>query len=128
MAQKKKEKVEKPKRKVKEIIDDSDGTSYLKKETLNAILAVVFFVIAVFLLLSAGPLDKGGPAGRGAYSIFNYLFGIGYYLLPILLLMMCVSFFQSLQKKSDGDMALVDFCFLFRPWPWSTSPYPVKVE
>lgn len=99
MAQKKKEKIEKPKRKVKEIIDEGDGSSYLKKETLNAILAVVFFVIAMFLLLSAGPIDKGGPAGRGAYSIFNYLFGIGYYLLPILLIMLCVSFFQSLQKK-----------------------------
>jgi S-DNA-T family DNA segregation ATPase FtsK/SpoIIIE len=73
--------------------------SYLQKETINAITAVVFFVLAVFLVLSSGPLDKAGKVGVGTYKIFHYLFGVGYYLLPILFFILCVSFFRSLQKK-----------------------------
>jgi len=79
--------------------DEEFGVSLLKKETLNTIIAVVFLVVAVFLVMSAGPIDKGGPAGRGVYAAFNYLFGVGYYLLPLVLFILCASFFRSLQKK-----------------------------
>ncbi|MES3004928.1 MAG: DNA translocase FtsK 4TM domain-containing protein [Patescibacteria group bacterium] len=116
MAQKKKEKIEKPKRKSKEIIDENSGGDYLKKETLNAIIAVVFFVIGMFLLLSAGPIAKGGKAGEWVYYIFHdKMFGVGYYLLPIILFILCVSFFRSLQKKlakthSFGGLLLFISC------------------
>ena len=73
--------------------------SHLKEETLHTIIAVAFFVLAIFLILSAGPIGKGGRAGIKAYELFHYLFGIGYYLLPIVFFILCVSFFRSLQKK-----------------------------
>jgi len=76
-----------------------ETNNYLQKETLNAIIAVVFFVLAVFLILSSGPIDKAGKVGVFSYKIFHYLFGVGYYLLPILFFILCVSFFRSLQKK-----------------------------
>jgi len=116
MAQKKKEKIEKPKRKIKENIGESNGEGYLKKETLNAILAVVFFVVGMFLLLSSGTIDKGGKAGEWVYYIFHdKMFGVGYYLLPVILFIMCVSFFRSLQKKlakthSFGGLLLFISC------------------
>lgn len=78
---------------------DSDSSSLLQKETVNAITAVIFFVMAIFLVLSSGPIDKGGKVGVGSYKIFHYLFGVGYYLLPVLFFILCVSFFRSLQKK-----------------------------
>jgi len=78
---------------------NSDNTSHLKEETLHTIVAVAFFVLAIFLVLSAGPISKGGPAGIKAYEMFHYLFGIGYYLLPIVFFILCVSFFRSLQKR-----------------------------
>ncbi len=93
----KKERRENKKEKKRE--DDEGSPKYLQEETLRAIIAVIFFVLAVFLVLSSGPIDKGGFVGRGAYGTFHFLFGIGYYLLPILFLILCVSFFRSLQKK-----------------------------
>lgn len=78
--------------------EDSDE-KYLQEETVRAIFAVLFFVLGVFLLLSSGPIDKGGFVGRGAYSFLNYLFGIGYYILPVLFIILSVSFFRSLHKR-----------------------------
>src|SRR3989344_3717352 len=79
--------------------DVEQSFGHLKEETFHTIIAVAFFVLAIFLILSAGPIGKGGPAGVKAYQAFHYLFGIGYYLLPIVFLILCVSFFRSLQKK-----------------------------
>ena len=67
--------------------EDSDE-KYLQEETVRAIFAVLFFVLGVFLLLSSGPIDKGGFVGRGAYNFLNYLFGIGYYILPVLFIIL----------------------------------------
>ncbi len=93
-----KEKLEK-KGKKKDEIKEEDGVSYLQEETIRAIVAVLFFVLGVFLVLSSGMIDKGGFVGRGTYGIFHYLFGIGYYLLPLIFFILCVSFFRSLHKK-----------------------------
>src|SRR4051812_11841205 len=87
------------KNKKKDKEDDNKGESYLQEETIRAIVAVMFFVLGVFLVMASGPINKGGFVGQGAYNIFHYLFGIGYYLLPIIFFILCVSFFRSLHKK-----------------------------
>ena len=82
--------------------DENNGDGiykYLREDTLHAILAVIFFVLGLFLVLSSGPVDKGGKAGTITYSIFHNLFGLGYYLLPLVFFILCVSFFRSLHKK-----------------------------
>src|SRR3989338_3051764 len=71
----------------------------LQEATIRTIIAVGLFVLGVFLTLSSGPIGKGGPVGDSAYSIFHYLFGIGYYLMPILCFILCVAFFRSINKK-----------------------------
>jgi DNA segregation ATPase FtsK/SpoIIIE, S-DNA-T family len=92
--------------------EDGDGIyRYLSEETWRGMVAVVFFVFGIFLALSAGPLDKGGPAGRMAYSSLHYLFGVGYYLLPIVLIILCVSFFRSLHKKLALTHSIGGFLF-----------------
>ncbi len=73
------------------------GNAYLHEETIRAIVAVVLFVLAVFFLMSA--FGKGGMVGRKAFEIFSYLFGIGYYLLPVLFFILSVSFFRTLHKR-----------------------------
>ncbi len=86
------------KNKSKADFDDSDiSTRYLKEETVRAIVAVLFFVISIFLLLSA--FQKGGWVGVKSYSGLSYLFGVGYYILPILFMILSVSFFRTLHKK-----------------------------
>jgi S-DNA-T family DNA segregation ATPase FtsK/SpoIIIE len=82
----------------KELENDSDN-KYLQEETVRGIVAVIFFVLGIFLILSSGPIDKGGFVGRGAYGILHYLFGVGYYLLPVVFFILCASFFRSLSKN-----------------------------
>ncbi len=76
---------------------DENSTRYLKEETVRAIVAVLFFVISIFLLLSA--FEKGGWVGFKSFSGLTYLFGVGYYILPILFMILSVSFFRTLHKK-----------------------------
>src|SRR3989344_5399990 len=76
-----------------------DNYGRLQKETLNTIIAVLLFVLAVFFILSSGLINKGGRVGILTYKVFHYLFGVGYYLLPVLFFILCVSFFRSLQKR-----------------------------
>jgi len=64
--------------------------SKLKTETKHGIWAIVFFVLALFLFMSA--FDIAGPAGKFFYNILYYLFGLGYVLLPILFILLGSSF------------------------------------
>lgn len=65
-----------------------------KKETLEGVVAIIFIIISLFLLLS--PAGKAGIVGDKTYQIFEYLFGLGYYLIPIILILLGVSFIKSL--------------------------------
>jgi DNA segregation ATPase FtsK/SpoIIIE, S-DNA-T family len=76
----------------------SDESKYLQEETIRAIVAVGFFVLGVFFILSA--LDKGGKVGQLAFYLFHdVLFGIGFYIVPVLFFILCFSFFRTLRKK-----------------------------
>ncbi|MAZ41107.1 cell division protein FtsK [bacterium] len=65
----------------------------LEEETKHGVLAVLFFVIALFLALSA--FGYAGVAGDGTYSFLKRVFGAGYFLLPLSLFFVSVSFFRS---------------------------------
>src|SRR3989344_3189312 len=62
----------------------------LKAETKHGILAIIFFVLALALFMSAFGL--AGRAGNFIYKVFYYLLGIGYYLLPSLFILLGISF------------------------------------
>ena len=89
--------------------DDSSYFNHLKEETLRAIVAIIFFVLALFLILSA--FGKGGLLGGKSFEILKYLFGVGYYLLPIIFLILCVSFFRSLHKRLALTESIGGFVF-----------------
>lgn len=65
----------------------------LKTETKHGIIAVVFFVLALFLLMAY--FDVSGVAGKFIYEIISYLLGIGYILLPSLFILLGTSFLES---------------------------------
>jgi DNA segregation ATPase FtsK/SpoIIIE, S-DNA-T family len=69
----------------------------LKKETFEGISAIVFILVAIFLLMS--PFGRGGFMGDHAYRILSWLFGIGYYLIPIILVTLGISFIKSLSHN-----------------------------
>jgi len=96
-------KIPEPK-KDKKKVDDTEQVPLLQEQTMRGIAGVLFFVLSIFFTLSSFTNEEGhnmgGRAGELAYRILHdNLFGVGYYLLPILFLMLCVSFFKSLQKR-----------------------------
>ncbi len=64
----------------------------LKTETQHGILAVVFFVLALLLFMSA--FGGAGVAGNKIYSALFTLLGYGYILLPTLFILLGFSFLQ----------------------------------
>ncbi|MFA5777927.1 MAG: DNA translocase FtsK [Candidatus Paceibacterota bacterium] len=67
--------------------------SGLKTETKHGIIAVAFFVFAIFFLMSY--FDLAGKAGTFVYEKLYLLLGIGYGLLPALFILLGTSFIKS---------------------------------
>ncbi len=65
----------------------------LKIQTKHGIAAIIFFVFALFFLMSA--FNMTGIAGKFIYDKLYYLLGIGYILLPALLILLGYSFVKS---------------------------------
>ena len=55
-------------------------------------LTILFFVFSIFFCLS--PLGMAGPVGDGAFKYLTRFFGLGYYIIPTLLLLLSVSFMK----------------------------------
>jgi len=85
--------------------------SSLKEETLQGVLAVVFFVLGVFLLLAA--FGKAGRVGDIVFSLFSSLFGYGYYVLSLFFFMLCISFFQTLERRFALTQTIGSLVFFF---------------
>ncbi|MFA5937290.1 MAG: DNA translocase FtsK 4TM domain-containing protein [Candidatus Paceibacterota bacterium] len=65
----------------------------LKTETKHSIWAILFFVLALFLLMAM--FAFAGKAGNFIYDFLDYFFGIGYILLPLLFILLGSSFLKS---------------------------------
>ncbi|MDO8575542.1 MAG: DNA translocase FtsK [bacterium] len=78
---------------VSEIIDGVKG------ETKRAILALVIFVVVIFIILSV--FQKGGSAGAFTYSILSKLVGssFGYWTIILTLLLVAVAFLKNIERK-----------------------------
>lgn len=69
----------------------------LKDETLAWIISIGCFVLFIFFMLAA--FSKAGYVGLKAYGIFSILFGLGYYLLPVVCLILAISFAMSIKQS-----------------------------
>jgi len=65
----------------------------LTSRTKYEITSIIFFVLALFLLMAM--FNITGVAGRFVYEKFYYLLGVGYILLPALLVALGYSFIKS---------------------------------
>ena len=73
---------------------------FTSKETTNGILGVFSIVCSIFFLL--GAFNFAGRAGTLTYSWLSYLFGLGYYLLPIVFFLLAISFL----REQERDFAM----------------------
>ncbi|MFA6393146.1 MAG: DNA translocase FtsK 4TM domain-containing protein [Candidatus Paceibacterota bacterium] len=69
------------------------GKVELKDETRQSIWGISFLVFGLLILLTMFRL--AGPAGDFIYKILSALFGFGYYLLPIILAVVGISFLKN---------------------------------
>lgn len=84
---------------------------FVKDETLQSILSIILFLCAtLFLLASVG---KAGLVGTKIYSFFGMLFGIGYFLIPLLFAMLGIAFLKSLSQRFSMTKIIFSLVFFF---------------
>lgn len=87
----------------KDTLIDSEKNG-LKDETFSMIVAVVFFVLFIISILSS--LGMAGAVGDKIYEWFSILFGLGYFLIPILCLLLSISFAKSMKHSFGATRAI----------------------
>jgi S-DNA-T family DNA segregation ATPase FtsK/SpoIIIE len=102
-----KKKEDKPTKKKSEKRELSLG---LQSHTKHGILAIVFFVFALFFLMSA--IGMAGVAGNFAYDKLHFLLGLGYILLPALFILLGSSFLKSETPNIGWTRTLSSVLFL----------------
>ena len=65
----------------------------LREETRNSIIGITFAIVSIIFILAATGI--GGPFGGKLYAGIHYLFGIGYYVVPLLFLLLAINFFRA---------------------------------
>lgn len=83
--------------------------SPLNVEIRNSLYAILFLCLALILIMSS--LNLAGPIGRGVFKLFDYFLGWGYFILPILLLLISFVFFRSLSEKINFTAFTFQGCF-----------------
>jgi len=81
----------------------------IKKETTKSAFVVVFFALAIFLILAA--LGKAGIVGEKIYLSAKYLLGVGYFLFPVLFFMLSFASIKSFRKKFPLAKIIASFLF-----------------
>ncbi|MEK7219067.1 MAG: DNA translocase FtsK [Patescibacteria group bacterium] len=80
-------------RKKKDKENSKENKMGLKSQTKYGILAIVFFVLALFLLMSK--FDVAGNGGILIKDNITIMLGVGYLLLPLIFVLLGVSFIKS---------------------------------
>ena len=69
---------------------------YTKDETKQAVFGIIFFILGVFLVLSA--FGKSGIAGEKIHTLLRHLLGVGYLLLPLFSFVLSLTFFKNFKQ------------------------------
>ena len=82
----------------------------LRDEALQGIIAVAAIVVAIFTLLAAWA--KAGIAGDFVYNKLSLLFGIGYYLVPLICVVLGFAYLKNIHHRFDILKLIGSFLFL----------------
>ncbi len=83
----------------------------LSDETRHSVIAILFFVVGIFF--SIAPFGKAGFVGENIYGGFEYLLGVGYFILPLLFFLLGISFFRASRPNLAMTAGVGAFLFLF---------------
>ena len=90
------------------------GSSFvdeLKAETLQAVLAIAFLVAAILTALAK--FDKAGWVGNVFYHYAHRLFGVGYFLLPLVCIILSFAFLRGIRQRFTFWKLLGGLLFCF---------------
>ena len=82
----------------------------LREETRYSILGIFFVLIGVIFLFA--PFGKGGFVGDNTYSFFTYLFGVGYYLIPVITFLIAANFFRARENTFAKPILISALLFI----------------
>jgi len=82
----------------------------MRSESIQVILSIFSFLIVILTLLAS--FNKAGWMGDAAFSFLYKLFGIGYFLIPMMFAMLGISFLQGLKKRFEITKAIGALLFL----------------
>jgi S-DNA-T family DNA segregation ATPase FtsK/SpoIIIE len=85
--------------------------SEIKHETLQAVFAILFFVLAILSMLAA--FHQAGKVGTYTYNFLKQWFGFGYFLLPVSFIMITISFIKGVEKRFNKIKTIGIFLFFF---------------
>ncbi len=76
---------------------EARGFGLISRETTNTILGILSVVFSLFFLLAA--FRAGGRVGNATYEFLSYLSGVGYYLLPVVFILVAVSLLHERERE-----------------------------
>ncbi len=82
----------------------------MRDETVRVILSIFSFLIVILTILAS--FGKAGWIGDSSFLFLYKLFGIGYFLIPIMFAMLGISFLQGLKKKLEMSRLVGALLFL----------------
>ena len=82
----------------------------MKDETVQVIFSIFSFLIVVLTLLAS--FGKAGWIGDNSFTFLYKLFGIGYFLIPMMFVMLGISFLQGLKKRMEVSRIIGALIFL----------------
>jgi len=83
-----------------EELENEEKRFRLHPDTKKSVFAIGFLALALILILAR--FGKSGPVGEYAYNFFDWLFGVGYFLLPLIFIIMAVVFLTSERRRIFG--------------------------
>ncbi len=82
----------------------------MRDETVQVILSIFSFLLVVLTLLAS--FGKAGWIGDKIFAFLYTLFGVGYFLIPVMFVMLGISFLQGLKKRLEISRIIGAFIFL----------------
>lgn len=79
------------------VLNQKKNFGGIKSETLRAIFAIFSFLLTILSIMAA--FGKAGMVGEYSFVFLSRLFGIGYYLIPIILIMMGIASLRGIDKN-----------------------------
>jgi len=98
------------KKKTSDTVEKIKFWQEMSDKTVQSIAAVCCFLITICSLLAA--FGKAGVIGEYGFALFSKLFGIGYYLIPMMFALLGISFLRGLKKRFELSKFLGALLFL----------------